>query len=163
MWAKTKLLIQDDILRPLNEMAIELENVNAEKLYKDIPKMALSVFKASEESIQEKTFKWNKGEKASFKIKWEIDKDLDKFSYYLIEITLEGTSTKGLGNAKIVISPVLRTEYPQDTWWHRSLLYEFLRMFWNTFFYASVRDKYLKEGRRLVVIFIEKIKEDVRR
>ncbi|MCD6477223.1 MAG: hypothetical protein J7K26_03665 [Candidatus Aenigmarchaeota archaeon] len=163
MWAKTKLLIHDDLLRPLPETTIELGNVDVEKLYKEIPKLAMSVFKLSEDQIQEKEFKWQKGEATKIKVKWELDKDLDKFSYYWIEIKMSGSVSKSAGNIKITISPALRTEYPQDTWWHRSLFYEILRMFWHTVFYTSKRDQYKKEGRRLVILFIDKIKEFSRR
>ena len=158
-WARTKLMIHDDLLRPLPDMNVELEGVSPEKLYKAVPKLAATIFRTHRDNIQEKTFHWTKSDPAKFKIEWQLDKDLDKFSYYWIELVLEGKSSKGIGNVKITFAPALRTEYPQDTIWHRSLIYEFIRMTWHTLFYASKRDHYLKEGRRLSVLFMDKLKE----
>ena len=58
----------------------------------------------------------------------------------------------------IEIDGVVRTEYPQDTFWQKSLLYEIMRMFWHSAFYSSKRDEYLKEGRRLMSLFCDQLK-----
>jgi hypothetical protein len=115
-------------------------------------------FRVSEDSIQEKDFQWSKGEIEKFKISWEVNKDLDKFSYYFINVSLSGETSKNSGKAEIEVDGALRTEYPQDTMWQRSLLYEILRMFWHTTFYNSKRDDYLKEGRRLLSLFCDQVK-----
>jgi 6-phosphogluconate dehydrogenase len=158
VWARTKLMIEDDLLRPLPAMSIKFSGLNPERFYKEIYNLLLVSFRLSEDAIQEKDFQWNKGESDKFKISWEINKDLDKFSYYFINVSLSGESSKGSGKAEIEVDGVLRTEYPQDTYWQRSLLYEILSMFWHTTFYNSQRVEYIKEGRRLLSLFCNQVK-----
>ena len=158
VWARSKLLIEDDILRPLPIMKIKFSGQNPERFYKQIYNLLLVSFRISTDSVQEKDFQWSKGETEKFKITWEVNKDLDKFSYYHINITLSGESSKNSGKADIEIDGVVRTEYPQDTMWQKSLLYEILRMFWHSTFYSSKRDEYLKEGRRLMSLFCDQLK-----
>jgi hypothetical protein len=158
VWARTKLMIQDDLLRPLPNITMRIEGHNPQKFYKEIYNLMMVNFRVSEHSIQEKEFNWSKGNPEKFKIKWQVQKDLDKFSYYWIEITLEGELSKSAGKVKIVVDGSLRTEYPQDTFWEKSLLYEFLRMLWHSTFYSSKRDEFLREGRLLLSSFINELR-----
>jgi len=158
VWARAKLMLEEDLFRPLPIVRVKFSGKNPEKFYKEIYNLLIMSFKVHEHSIQEKEFNWTKGETEKFKIVWELNKDLDKFSYYFIVIRLTGESSKGFGNAEIEIEGVLRTEYPQDTLWQRSLPYEVLRMFWHTIFYGSRTDEYLREGRRILSLFCDQIK-----
>jgi len=158
VWARTKLMIHDDLLRPIPKIVMKIEGRHPQKFYKEIYNLMLTNFRVSEHSIQEKEFQWSKGDPEKFKIKWELDKDLDKFSYYWIEVSLEGEVSKSMGKVKIEVEGALRTEYPQDTFWQRSLLYEFLRMIWHTTFYSSKRDDYLREGRLLLSSFVNELR-----
>ena len=157
-WARTKLMIHDDLLRPVPNIVMKIEGPHPQRFYKEIYNLMLVNFRVSEHSIQEKEFTWSKGNPEKFKIKWEIDKDLDKFSYYWIEVTLEGQVSGSAGKVKIDIDGALRTEYPQDTMWQKSLFYEFLRMIWHSTFYSSKRDEFLREGRLLLSSFINEIR-----
>jgi hypothetical protein len=158
VWARTKLMIHDDLLRPVPRMTIKFSGSHPEKFYKEIHNLILVSFRVSEHSVQEKEFQWSKGEPEKFVIKWEVNKDLDKFSYYWISVELSGETSRGSGKADIVVEGALRTEYPQDTLWQRSLLYEFLRMFWHTTFYGAKRDEYMREGRRSLSMFVDQLK-----
>lgn len=158
VWARTKLMIHDDLLRPRPVFNIHYTGPDPDKFYREIPQLIQTIYRLSEHEIQEKRFLWSKTEPERFRISWEINKDLDKFSYYWLEINLEGSKTKTHGEAKITVSSALRTEYPQDTYWQKSLLYEFLRMAWHTLFYSSTRDGYMREGRRLVSLFTDNLK-----
>lgn len=158
VWARTKLMIHDDLLRPLPRMTIRFTGPNPEKFYKEIYNLIVMTFRVPEHSIQERDFTWSKGDPEKFSIRWEVNKDLDKFSYYWIEIVLNGEMSKGHGRADMTVEGALRTEYPQDTLWQKSLLYEFLRMFWHTIFYSSKRDEYMREGRRLLSFFLDQLK-----
>lgn len=157
--ARTKLMIHDDLLRPIPVVILNFTGQKPERFYKEIPDLLASTFRVSEDSIQERKFLWTKGEPEKFKVTWEINKDLDKFSYYWVEIKLEGNTSKGMGSANVSVEGALRTEYPQDTIWEKSLLYEFLRMFWHTFFYTRKRDEYIREGRRIISLFIDNLKK----
>lgn len=158
VWARTKLMIQDDLLKPRNRFVVNFSGINPNKFYHEIPKLIASVFRVDEKFIQEKKFSWTHGDPQKFKISWEVTKDLDLVSYYTIEINLEGSCSKGVGDAKIVLEGWLRTEYPQDTMWHKSLFYEMFRMFWHRTFYTNKRNEYILEGRRLISLLAESLK-----
>ncbi len=162
VWARTKLMIHEDLLRPRAKVNIRFSGPNPEKFYHEIPTLIESIFRVSEHSIQEKSFKWQKGDPEKFAVKWEVAKDLDMFSFYWIQVKLTGTSSGGVGNAEVKVDAALRTEYPQDTFWQKSLIYEFLRMFWHTTFYAHRKNIYLVEGRRLLSQFVHSLKEVTR-
>jgi len=158
VWARTKIMIHDDLLRPIPKMIIRYEGHNPEKFYKEIHDLILVTFRVSEHSVQEKEFHWFKGTPEKFKIKWEVNKDLDKFSYYWIQVSLDGEVHKTKGKANISVEGALRTEYPQDTYWQRNLLFEFLRRIWHVTFYSGKRDEYLREGRRMLSMFVNELK-----
>ena len=158
VWAKTKLMIHDDLLRPIPRMTIKFTGPHPEKFYKEVHRLLLTAFRVPEHSIQEKEFSWCKGETEKFTAKWEVNKDLDKFSYYWVQTTLKGSVSNGMGKAEITIEGALRTEYPQDTLWQRSLFYEFLRTFWHSTFYTPKRDEFLREGRRMISTFVDMLK-----
>jgi hypothetical protein len=157
VWAKTKLLIQDDLLHPEISSKITFEGPNVEIFYREVPKLLISAFRAGAHELQEKEVNWVVGGK-KFSANWELYKELDKYSYYAIQVKVVGGKNEITGKVKVGIKGYLRTEYPQDTIWQKSLLYEFMRMFWHTSFYAPRHLKYLAEGRRLIGIFIEDVK-----
>lgn len=162
VWARTKLVVQDDLLRPRNKFMINFKGPHPEKFYHEIPKLLTSVFKITEDEIQEKKIIWSHGDPEKFRVVWEMNKELDALSYYNLEIEFEGFSSKGLGEVKITIIGLLVTEYPQDTVWQKSLLYEMLRIFWHKTLYLGKRNEYIGEGRRLLTIFIDELKEMTR-
>ena len=161
VWARSKLMIEDDLLSPLPIVKIKFSGPNPERFYKELYNLILVSFRVHEHSVQEKEFQWSKGETEKFSIAWEMNKDLDKFSYYFVNVRLNGEMSKGTGKAEVEVEGVLRTEYPQDTLWQRSLLYEVLRMFWHTTFYTSKRDEYLRDGRMLLSLFFNQVKNRV--
>lgn len=162
VWARTKLMIHDDLLKPRPVVFLKYQGPHPEKFYQEIPHLIARTFRVHEHSIQEKRYHWSKGEPQHFKVGWEVNKDMDKFSYYWLDIWIEGTSSKGKGVANISVSGALRTEYPQDTFWQKTLPYEFLRMFWHTVFYSAKRDSYMRDGRELISIFVEELKTMMR-
>ena len=56
------------------------------------------------------------------------------------------------------IKPRLITEYPQDTIWQQSIIYEIFRRFWHKFFYHRKRMEYLDLAKELIVNFETGIK-----
>ena len=58
-----------------------------------------------------------------------------------------------------MVSSYLRTEYPQDTVWQRSLFYEMLRTFWHRIFYHNKRMEYIIQCRDLVSFYMKKMRE----
>jgi hypothetical protein len=86
-------------------------------------------------------------------------KDMDMFSYIYLKVQLKADGNDRTGNAVITIKPYMRTEYPQDTVWQRSLFYEMLRTIWHRAFYAKKREEYTEECRHLTYTMQEKLRE----
>lgn len=159
VWAKTKLVIHDDLLKPRNRFVMEFSGLKPDKFYHAVPKIFMSVFRVDEHHLQEKKISWTHGENEKFKITWEGTKELDSFSYLLFNIELSGSQSKGKGEANIVIEGYLRTEYPQDSAWEKNIFYEMLRIFWHKSFYVTQRNRYMEDGRREMAAFVEEIKK----
>lgn len=160
IWAKKKLVIHDDLLKPVPTVRLNYSGPYPTKVYDEAKDLLIKTFGVREEDIQEKVYNWRTTEegKEVFKVKWELIKELDKFSYYRITVTLEGSELEGKGKITVDVGGGLRTEYPQDTVWQRSLIYEILRMFWHKTFYDSRRHTYLVNGRRRMQRFIDNLK-----
>ncbi len=158
VWARSKITIQDDLFRPRPRVTLHYTGPNPEKFYYDFPNIIATIFRISHENIQERNFKWEKGDPLKFSVKWEMFSDIDKYSHFYVLVSLDGTSSKGFGTATATLEAYLRTEYPQDTVWHRSIVYEFIRMFWHSSFYAARREHLLIEGRRLAGLMLEEVK-----
>ena len=159
VWARTKLLIWDYIFEPVKDLKINYAGKHPEKFYKKINELIRTVFNIPDAYVQEKLFNWeNEKDTERFEILWEVNKILDLFSYVTVEVDLRGFSTAGEGRASIRIKPRLITEYPQDTIWQQSIVYEMLRRFWHRLFYHHKRMEYLSLGKELLVNFEGSIK-----
>lgn len=165
VWARRRLLIEDDlIVPPPGIVRLHYSGPYPTKIYEEAKDLLVKTFTVRVEDLQEKSYTWTttEGGEEIFKVSWELIKALDKFSHYRITITFEGSELEGKGKVSTEIVGVLRTEYPQDTVWQRSLIYEILRMFWHSIFYRSRRYTYLIEGRRLMNRFITDLKAYIR-
>mgnify|MGYP001573536592 CR=1 FL=1 len=159
VWARTKLVIWDYIFEPAKEIKIFYTGPNPEMLYKKLNELIRVVFNVPEAYVQEKQYDWEKLKGTErFSVSWEVNKILDLFTYVTIEIDLSGFSTDGEGRAQIRMKPRLLTEYPQDTIWQQSIVYEMLRRFWHKAFYHHKRMEFLNYGKELLVNFETSIK-----
>ena|SRR3990172_8461775 len=158
VYARAKLVLHDDLLRPSPVVTVHYTGKSPEKFYREIPNLIHTFFRVSGHVVQEKKFEWHRGENEKFSVAWEVDKDLDRFTYLWIEIKLEGNVSKSEGQANISVEGAIRTEYPQDTIWQKSLFYEMLRTFWHSTFYQPKRHEYIREGRRMMSNFVNALK-----
>jgi len=157
--ARSKLMVQDDLQRPRPAFRITYTGPEPSRLYKEVPGLLAAAFRVHTGQVQEKKVSWTKGETEKFSALWEVDKDLDGRSYYFIELEISGSESKGYGTATLMLKDgVLRTEYPQDTMWERSLLYEMLRMVWHNLFYERKREQWIREGRHMLATFVDGVK-----
>ena len=159
VWARTKLTIWDYIFEPAKEIKIFYTGPNPERLYRKLNELIRVVFNVPEAYVQEKQYDWEKtkdGER--FSIAWEVNKVLDVFTFITVEIDLTGFSTQGEGRSSIRIRPRLITEYPQDTIWQQSIVYEMLRRAWHRSYYHNKRMQYLNYGKETLVNFEGSIK-----
>lgn len=166
VWARTKLLIWDYIFEPVKDIRISYTGPHPEKLYQKLKELIRGVINVPDAYIQEKNYNWEKlKESERFEVEWEINKILDAFSYITIEITLRGFAAGGEGKADLRIRPRLITEYPQDTIWQQSIVYEMLRRFWHQRFYHHKRMEFLNLGKEILVSLeaaVKKYTEELR-
>jgi hypothetical protein len=159
VWSRTKLLIYDYIFEPVKDIKIEYKGPTPEKFYKKINELIRTVFNVPDAYVQEGNYSWEKGKESErFEISWEVTKVLDVYSYITIEIDLKGFTMNGEGKASIRLKPRLITEYPQDTVFQQSILYEMMRRFWHKFFYHHKRMEFLNFGKELLTSFESAVK-----
>jgi hypothetical protein len=159
VFARTKLLMHDTCFEEKpGKIDLNYAGPNAEKVYNKAYEMIKVVFRASDSDIQEENYSWTKGEKEKFKVRWWLHKDLDRFTYFWIRFDVSAEGGKQ-GTANITITPYMRTEYPQDTAWQRSLFYEMLRVFWHRIFYHNQRVEFIKECRDIVSFYAKQARE----
>ena len=160
VWARTKLLIWDYLFEPVRTIKIKYVGPTPERYYKKINELIRSIFNVPDGYVQEKDYSWEKTEAGEkFKISWEINKILDTFTYIMVEMEMEGFTSKGQGKLHIKLRPVLITEYPQDTIWQNSIIYEMFRRFWHKVFYHNKRMQFLNMGKETLVSFEREIKK----
>jgi len=165
IFVRTKLQIHDNCLEPgMPRLSLNYSGPNPQNIYKKIKELFMSIWKIEPSEIQEKNFSWDRtGAGEKFNVSWEVVKDLDRFSYMVISVDLSGESkpSKEFGKeglADIKIAGAIKTEYPQDTIWQRSLFYEMFRIFYHKVVYQDVRTKYLQDCNSSIMNFQEEVK-----
>ena len=99
-----------------------------------------------------------KGITEKYRVQWFVHKDLDQFTYIYLKIAINAEGDEKAGNANIRIKPYLRTEYPQDTLWERSFVYEMLRSFYHKIFYADKVKQYVSDCRDWILFIQNEMK-----
>lgn len=161
VFARTKLVLEDNCFEEEpGRVAIKLSGIRTEKIYENMFELIKSVFNVTDSDIQETAYSWTKSkEREKFSVVWWVHKDLDPFSYLYVSFKLKGQSEGEEGSASIEARGLLRSEYPQDTVWQRSLFYEMMRTFWHRVFYHKKREEYAEECRHSIILFQRKIHE----
>jgi hypothetical protein len=164
VFARTKLLIHDYCLFPVPYATFNYSGPNPQNAYEYIKKLFITIFNVDEREIQEREFKWDRvqGEEV-FHVRWELIKDLDTFSFQHMVITMDGRAKPNKevgkeGTLKIRVEGRIRTEYPQDTVWQRSLIYEMFRTFYHKIIYEGTRKKYIETCRAELGRFNEELR-----
>lgn len=172
IFARTKLLIQDDCLSPapgsmfpgVPHITLSYTGPNPQRLYDKIKEILSTVIKHRPEELQERDFKWDRSTPVEkFSVRFELTRDMDRFSYILLSIDLKGEAKPSKefgkeGKASITVKGVLRTEYPQDTIWQRSLFYEMFRVFYHRVIYEEKRKQYKVQCKEWIDKIVEEIK-----
>ncbi len=161
VFARAKLLIEDQCFEEdPGVVEIRLVGPNLQQMYNKAYELMKNVFHVPDSDIQETAYSWGKSEKGDkFKVRWWLHRDLDLFSYYYVRFEVSGEGTPEKGSVVIQVRGLLRTEYPQDTLWQRSLFYEMLRIFWHRIFYHRKREIYAEECREAIILYQRRIKE----
>jgi len=173
VFARTKLVIHDECLEVApgsalpgrKYVALQYSGPNPQNIYYQLKKTLSLIFKIGEDEIIERDFKWDRKQpEEKLETTLEVIKDMDRFTFIHIVVSFEAhirpsKEFEKEGSAEIKVRGYLRTEYPQDTIWQRSLLYEMFRTFWHKVFYAEQRKKYKEECVSLIYQFQNEIKE----
>ncbi|MFH1445304.1 MAG: hypothetical protein ABIF08_02370 [Nanoarchaeota archaeon] len=160
VFARTKLMLQDNCFdKEPGELELNYVGPNPQKLYKTMFDVAKTVFMVPDSDLQEERFTWGKKETEKFKSRLWVNKDVDKFTHMFVRLDFSGQGTEKTGNATIRIKPVIRTEYPQDTVWQRSIFYELIRTLWHNVFYHQKRADYTEECRHYTFLFQKKMQQ----
>lgn len=161
VFARSKLVLESNCFdEEPGRITIKLVGPGIDKVYNIMYELMKSVFNLSDADIQETSYQWGKGkDREKFSVNWWLHKDMDLFSYFYINFKLSGQTNGDSGNATIVIRGLIRSEYPQDTVWQRSLFYEMMRTFWHRMFYHKKREEYSEECRHSIVLFQKKLTE----
>ncbi|MBI4010121.1 MAG: hypothetical protein HY361_02925 [Candidatus Aenigmarchaeota archaeon] len=165
VFARTKLYMEEYCLthyRPRVELTFT--GPNPQNIYPKIMDILTRNVIVPRENIQEKGFRWDRsGATETFSAAIEAVKDFDKFSYMYFTIDITGNIKPSKefgkeGNVTIIIEGRVVTEYPQDTVWERSFLYEVFRMFYHRVLYQDARYKYLHNCREWMIVMQNEIK-----
>lgn len=161
VFARAKLVMEDNCFEEEpGRIEIKLVGPHMSRIYKAMYEIMKSVFNVTDSDIQETMYQWGKGkDKEKFSVTWWLHRDMDVFSYFYVQFKLRGQGNGEAGNAYILVRGLLRSEYPQDTVWQRSLFYEMARTFWHRLFYHKKREEYAEECRHSMLLFQRKITE----
>jgi hypothetical protein len=166
MTARMKIMIEEEIYPPKGTAKGSPRSItsyvgpNPVKLYPKTRELMKSILHVTDSDMHEEIYDWGKGaDKEKFNVRLFIHRELDKFSYYMVRVDVKGEGNEKSGKGSVIIRPLLRTEYPQDTLWQRTIFYEMIRVFWHRAFYHNKRREYILEGRRLLAMFQQQIEE----
>ncbi len=161
VFARAKITIEDNCFEE-EPGGVEMRFIGpgVTKLYSKMYTLMKQVWSVADSDIQETEYFWGKSEKGDkFKVRWWIHKDMDIFTYLYVRVDLAGEGTVKAGSAKVAVRALIRTEYPQDTVWQRSLFYEMMRAFWHRVFYHRKREEFAEECRHMVILYEKRIRE----
>jgi hypothetical protein len=165
VFAKTKLMLEERCLTYRPRIEFSYSGPNPDKAYPKLIDILNKNLGVPRENIQEKDFKWDRTKpEEKFSASFEIVKDYDKFSYMYLEVSMSGSLRPSKdfgkeGNIRFVIEGMIRTEYPQDTLWERSFVYEMFRTFYHRMFYDEQRQRWIQECRDSILQIQTELKE----
>jgi len=163
IFARTKMLVEDDCIRQ-KIILLDYHGPNPQDIYKQVRALLKSIFKVDDNEIEEKFFDWDRSKpEEKFRIHFILSKDIDYYSHYNVEVELKGKAFPSKefgkeGEAHIEIEAMLRTEYPQDTFWQKSIFHELFRVVFHNVIYRSERLKMLEECKELTMKFYNELK-----
>lgn len=129
------------------------EGKNVEKLKDFVPKLIQTVFNPTTWQKKNTEIKGN-----SYSTVWHLFKDLDYYSYLRFDVKLKIESRGNHGKAKITIEePCIVTEYPQETYWQKTFIYEIFRVAWHNIFYNKKIGEHMEWAKTKISCFEEKL------
>lgn len=164
VFARAKLLIEEQCLTYRPKMTFSYTGPNPQKAYKKLLSILVDDINVPRENVQEKGFKWDRtGSEEKFSARFEVIKDFDKFSYLFLSISMSGTVKPSKefgkeGTVSFTMGGIVRTEYPQDSMWERSFLYEMFRMFYHRTIYHDKTKRHVQDCRDWMLLITNEMK-----
>lgn len=172
IFARTKLIIHENCIDfapgspypGLGYMKLDYKGPNPQNIYTKMRELFVTIWKIDPHELQERDFSWDRSKaEEKFRVTFDMVKDLDIFNFIQVIVTLDGMTAPSKdfgkeGSASIRIEARLRTEYPQDTLWQRSIFYEFFRKIYHDYIMKETRVKYKNQCRTDVIRFVEEVK-----
>lgn len=164
VFARSKLLIEEKCLTYRPKMTFSYSGPNPQKSYQKIVDILVKDLSIPRGNLQEKGFQWDRsGKHEKFKVAFEVIKDFDKFTYLYLEIDMDGEVKPSKefgkeGHVSITMQGTVRTEYPQDTAWERSYIYEMFRTFFHKVFYHDKVKRYVAQCRDWMLYIADEMK-----
>lgn len=165
VFARSKLMIQEWCIEEKPVMlTLNYSGPNPQLAVKKYIELVKTIFSVRDADIQEKIFNWDRsGKEEKFHIEYEVRKDLDQQTYLFVQGDLRGSIVPSKefgkeGNVRVRIRGAIRAEYPQDTFWQRSLLYEIIRVFYHKVIFISNWEKYMHDCREQLTMFMNEMK-----
>ena len=157
VFARTKLMIEADCLEPRVKIDLNYSGPNPDKIYPKLIEILKKVLAIPEHYIQEKEFTWDRSSvPEKFSAKVEAIKEFDKITYMLLDISLKGEVKPSKefgkeGSARLTIGGVIRSEYPQDTLFQKTIIYQMIMNFYHKTFYQRKFEEYRKKCREMML------------
>lgn len=165
VYARSKIMIHEYCFEPHPvKLILNYSGPNPQLAVKKYIELLKVVFNVRDSEIQEKVFNWDRsGKEEKFYIEFELRKDFDKNSFLFIQGILDGTVVPSEefgreGNIRVQIRGAVRAEYPQDTFWQRSIVYEFFRVLHHKLIYVDRWENYMADCREKMRLFIDEMK-----
>ena len=154
----TRLTIRNELYKRgakpgLVDLKYSYEGKKVKKLIDFIPKLVKTVFNPT--TWQQELVETKEG---GYSASWRVFKDLDYYTYLRFDLKLEIEFRGDEGKATIVIGePCIVSEYPQETYWQKTFIYEIFRVLWHNLFYNKKVEEYMDWGRTQISCFEEKL------
>jgi hypothetical protein len=159
--ARTKIVVEESCLRTPS-LTFTYKGPNPQDIYKKVKKLLPTIFKVDEHDIEEREFLWDRSTpEEKFKTVLNFVKEFDPTSYMEVQISLEGFAKPSKefgkeGEATITIESKFRVEYPQETFWQRSIFFSI----YQKLFGKSGKEikEYKKKCSELVNLFCDELR-----
>ena len=151
-----KYEIKTDILAPSDKKIIEYTGFHPTKIIKAMPELLKDVLKAGGGDVFEVVLKWDvSGDPTSFYAEWLAKSDFDLRSRAEFKIVAQGkqSAKDKMGNIKIALKGYVKTEFPNITFLHKSVVPIYMYTFYN-----KQRREYIDAGK----IMLDRIEGEIR-
>jgi len=148
--------IKTDIYAPSDKKVIEYTGYHPAKIIKGMSELLKDVLKVGGGDVFEVVLKWDvSGDPTSFYAEWLAKSDFDGRSRAEFKIVAQGKqgAKDRMGNIKIALKGTVKTDFPNVTFIHKSIVQIYMYAFYN-----KQRRGYIEAGK----ILADRIEDEIR-